>query len=64
VTNESSSNSENAIVIGSSQQGSNVATVALQKDIDIPTTITVPQGKSIRVFVSRDLDFSDVLRVR
>jgi len=64
VTNESSSNTENAIVIGSSQQGSNVATVALQKDIDIPTTITVPQGKAIRVFVSRDLDFSDVLRAR
>jgi type IV secretion system protein VirB10 len=53
--------SVNAIVIGSPQQATNVATIALQKDIDIPTTITVPQGQDIRVFVSRDLDFSDVL---
>jgi type IV secretion system protein VirB10 len=53
--------SVNAIVIGSPQQATNVAAIALQKDIDIPTTITVPQGQDIRVFVSRDLDFSDVL---
>jgi type IV secretion system protein VirB10 len=57
-------NSVNAIVIGSPQQATNVATVALQKDIDIPTTITVPQGKDIRVFVARDLDFSDVYQAR
>ena len=49
----------NAIVIGSPQQAANVATIALQKDIDIPATITVPQGKSIRIFVARDLDFTD-----
>lgn len=58
------SNSVNAVIISSPQQATNVATVALQKDIDIPPTITVPQGLAIRVFVSRDLDFSDVLQAR
>jgi type IV secretion system protein VirB10 len=60
----SNSSGASAVVIGSPEQATNVATVALQKDIDIPTTITVPQGQSIRVFVARDLDFSDVLRAR
>jgi type IV secretion system protein VirB10 len=57
-------NSVNAIIIGSPQQATNVATVALQKDIDIPTTITVAKGQDIRVFVARDLDFSGVMRAR
>jgi type IV secretion system protein VirB10 len=56
--------SVNAIVIGSPQQATNVATVALQKDIDIPVTITIPMGQDIRVFVARDLDFSDVMAAR
>lgn len=51
-----------AIVIGTPQQATNIASIALQKDIDIPTTITVPQGAPIRVFVARDLDFSAVIR--
>ncbi len=54
----------NALVIGSPQQAANVATVALQKDIDIPTTVTIAQGQAIRVFVARDLDFSDVIQGR
>jgi type IV secretory pathway VirB10-like protein len=54
----------NGIVISSPQQAANVASIALQKDIDIPTTITVPQGQSIRVFVARDLDFSGVMQAR
>jgi type IV secretion system protein VirB10 len=49
-----------AIIIGSQQQASNIASIALQKDIDIPDTITVAQGAPIRVFVARDLDFSGV----
>ena len=53
-----------AVVIGSPQQASSVATVALQKDIDIPTTITVPPGQAIRVFVARDLDFSTVIQAK
>jgi type IV secretion system protein VirB10 len=62
--NLATTNSTNAIIIGSPAQATNVATVALQKDIDIPPTITVPQGQAIRVFVSRDLDFSDVIEAR
>lgn len=61
LANQASNNSVNAVIISTPQQANNVATVALQKDIDIPPTITVPQGQAIRVFVSRDLDFSDVL---
>jgi type IV secretion system protein VirB10 len=49
-----------AIVIGTPQQANNVAAIALQKYIDVPTTITVPQGAPVRVFVARDLDFSAV----
>ena len=49
-----------AIVIGSPTQATQLASVALQKQIDIPVTIKVPQGEPIRVFVARDLDFSAV----
>lgn len=45
------------IVIGSSQDASRVAEIALQKQIDIPPTLSVPQGAPIRVFVAKDLVF-------
>jgi len=51
-----------SIVVGTPQQANNVAAIALQRYIDVPTTITVPQGTPVRVFVSRDLDFSAVPR--
>jgi type IV secretory pathway VirB10-like protein len=57
-------NSNTAIVIGSPQQASNIAAIALQKRIDIADTITVAQGAPIRVFVARDLDFTGVLKTR
>ena len=47
-----------AIIIGSSQQASQVASIALQKQIDIPVTIKVPQGTPLQVFITRDLDFA------
>lgn len=37
--------------------GTSAASVAAQKDSQIPPTITVPQGTPIRVFTARDLDF-------
>ena len=49
-----------ALVIGSPAQAQNVASIALQKQIDIPTTIRVPQGKPVQVSVARDLDFTGV----
>ncbi len=54
----SSDHTNTAIIIGSSQQASQVAGIALQKQIDIPPTIKVPQGTPLQVFVTRDLDFS------
>jgi type IV secretory pathway VirB10-like protein len=54
----------NALVIGSPSQAQNVASIALQKQIDIPTTIRVAQGQPVQVSVARDLDFSGVAPVR
>jgi type IV secretory pathway VirB10-like protein len=54
----------NALIIGSPSQAQNVAAIALQKQIDIPTTIRVAQGQPVQVFVARDLDFSGVAPVR
>ena len=53
-----------ALVIGSPSQAQNVAGIALQKQIDIPTTIRVAQGAPVQVFVSRDLNFSGVAPAR
>jgi type IV secretory pathway VirB10-like protein len=53
-------NNNTAIIIGSQQQASQVAGIALQKQIDIPVTIKVPQGTPLQVFVTRDLDFAGV----
>jgi len=50
----------NALIIGSPTQAQNVAAIALQKQIDIPTTIKVAQGAPVQVSVARDLDFSGV----
>jgi len=58
--NSTTPQNSTAIVIGTPQQANNVAAIALQKYIDVPTTITVPQGTPVRVFVARDLDFSAV----
>lgn len=55
-----SSSSDTAIIIASTRAGGDVASVALSKEIDIPPTVTVMQGTPVRVFVSQDLDFSDV----
>ncbi|HEY0267179.1 MAG TPA: type IV secretion system protein VirB10 [Rhizomicrobium sp.] len=51
-------NNNTAIIIGSTQQANQVASIALQKQIDIPVTIKVPQGTPLQVFVTRDLDFA------
>jgi type IV secretion system protein VirB10 len=56
----SAGNGNTAIVVGSPTQATQLASVALQKQIDIPVTIKVPQGEPIRVFVARDLDFTGV----
>jgi type IV secretion system protein VirB10 len=60
----SGNNSNTALVIGSGSQANQLATVALTKQIDIPTTIRVPQGAPVQVSVVRDLDFSGVATAR
>lgn len=60
----SGNNSNTALVIGSGSQANQLATVALSKQIDIPTTIRVPQGAPVQVSVVRDLDFSGVAFAR
>jgi type IV secretory pathway VirB10-like protein len=52
--------SDTSVVIASTRAGTDAVGVALSKDMDIPPTVTVPQGSPVRVFVSQDLDFSDV----
>jgi type IV secretory pathway VirB10-like protein len=59
-----SGSNNTALVIGSPAQAQNVAAIALQKQIDIPTTIRVAQGAAVQVSVARDLDFSGVAPVR
>lgn len=40
--------------------GTSAASVAAQRDAQIPPTIRVPQGQPIRIFTARDLDFATV----
>ncbi|MBI1360120.1 MAG: type VI secretion protein [Alphaproteobacteria bacterium] len=51
---------DTAIVIASTRSGSDAASQALSTDQNIAPTVTVPQGSPVRVFVSQDMDFSDV----
>ncbi|WP_269716702.1 TrbI/VirB10 family protein [Caulobacter sp. NIBR2454] len=55
-------NGGDTVVIGSAQDASRIAEIALQKQIDIPPTIKVAQGAPIRVFVARDLVFESAAR--
>ncbi len=58
----SNRNGNTNLIIASPTQANRIAEIALQRQIDIPPTIRVPQGAPVQVFVSRDLDFSNVLR--
>ena len=55
-----SQGSGTSIVIGSTVQPAQPATDMVQKQIDIPVTVKVPQGTPLQVFVARDLDFTTV----
>lgn len=48
------------IALDGGQNFSRAAELALENSINIPPTIHVDQGKRIKVFVGRDLDFSQV----
>lgn len=59
-TNAATDNSNTQVIIGVARGGGDAAAVALNEEINIPPTIRVPQGTPIRIFVSRDLNFSEV----
>jgi len=61
LASRSESGNTTALIIGSPQQATRVAEIALQKQIDIPPTIRVDQGTPLQVFVARDLEFSGVM---
>ncbi|QNQ42183.1 type IV secretion system protein VirB10 [Brucella intermedia] len=44
--------------------GQQAAAIAVEKSIDIPPTLNKHQGEVVSIFVARDLDFSDVYRLR
>ena len=48
----------NDVVVRTADDAKSVAGIALQRDINIPPTIKVAQGTTIRIFTARDLDFS------
>jgi type IV secretion system protein VirB10 len=47
------------VIVGNAGQATSLASQATQNN-DIPPTITTRQGAAVRVFVARDLDFSQV----
>lgn len=52
--------SDTQVVVGVARGGGDAASAALAEEINIPPTINVAQGAPVRIFVSRDLDFSAV----
>ncbi len=62
LANSATGNNNATFVIGSPAQATQVASAALQKQMDIPDTIKVAQGVPVQVSVARDLDFSGVMR--
>ena len=46
------------------QAPNEAAATALQNSINIPPTLTKPQGSEVAIFVSRDLDFSSVYALK
>ncbi len=55
-----SAGSGNVVIAGGAGGAASAAGAGLQNDTNIPPTIKVAQGTAIRIFLNRDLDFSDV----
>ena len=51
-------------ISGSTQAGQQAAAIAVEQSINIPPTLNKNQGELVSIFVARDLDFSDVYRLR
>ncbi len=57
-------NGGGSVIVGNSSQATQLAGIALQRQIDIPPTIRIAQGTPVRVLVARDLDFTSVSAAR
>lgn len=55
-----SAGSGNVVIAGGAGGAASAAGSGLQNDANIPPTIKVAQGTAIRIFLNRDLDFTDV----
>jgi type IV secretory pathway VirB10-like protein len=55
-----SSGSGSVVIAGGAGGAAGAVGSGLQNDVNIPPTIKVAQGTAIRIFLNRDLDFSDV----
>ncbi len=55
-----SAGSGNVVIAGGAGGAASAAGSGLQNDVNIPPTIKVAQGTAIRIFLNRDLDFTDV----
>ncbi len=55
-----SAGSGNVVIAGGTSGVASAAGATLQNDVNIPPTIKVAQGTAIRIFLNRDLDFSDI----
>lgn len=57
--------SDTQVIIASTRSAAgDAASTALQRDLDIAPTVKVPQGAPVRIFVTRDLDFSVLQETR
>ncbi len=55
-----SAGSGNVVIAGGTGGAASTVGAGLQNDLNIPPTIKVAQGTAIRIFLNRDLDFTDV----
>lgn len=60
VANNSQSSNTSTVAVNTGQDFNRAAEIALENSVAIPPTVNVEQGKRINVFVSKDLDFSQV----
>lgn len=57
--------STNSVVLNSfSGNGQQLADTALQASLNVPPTLEKNQGDNVAIFVARDLDFSDIYKLR
>lgn len=60
VANSSKDSATSTVAVETGNDFNRAAEIALENSVAIPPTVNVEQGKRIKVFVSKDLDFSQV----